>query len=164
MDQNCTDRSCGKLCGARTRSGLPAAVSLARVVGTSHVIRSEDCNVRFYGVLFALIALAAFLAVRLGDQESAGRPLLVANTCTQAALVLCFAVICSNKRLLCLQDRFTRRFWNRRPVKASRGRAVLWEQPRGGLFGRLFSSAAKAVSGFKRSATMVSGAAAQALV
>ena len=67
----------------------PSALALALVIGTSHVIRFENCNVRFYGLLFALVALAAFLAARLGEQEHPGTRLLAANTLTQAALVLC---------------------------------------------------------------------------
>ena len=67
----------------------PAAVSLAVVVGTSHVIRFEDANVRFYGLLFALVALGTFLAVRLGERERPRRGLLIANACAQAAMVLC---------------------------------------------------------------------------
>ena len=67
----------------------PSALALALVIGTSHVIRFENCNVRFYGLLFALVALAAFLSARLGEQEHPGTRLLAANTLTQAALVLC---------------------------------------------------------------------------
>ena len=67
----------------------PSAVSLALVVGTSHVIRFENSNVRFYGILFALISLAVWLAVRLGERERPGPALLAANALTQGALVLC---------------------------------------------------------------------------
>ena len=59
------------------------------VFGTSHVIRFENSNVRFYGLLLALIALAVLLAVELGKLEEPGWPLLAANGLAQAALVLC---------------------------------------------------------------------------
>ena len=67
----------------------PAAISLALIVGTSHVIRFENSNVRFYGLLFALVALATLLAVKLGERERPGWGLLTANVAVQAALVLC---------------------------------------------------------------------------
>ena len=67
----------------------PSAVSLALVVGTSHVIRSENSNVRFYGLLFTLISLAVLLAVKLGEQERPSLALWIGNLLAQGALVLC---------------------------------------------------------------------------
>ena len=67
----------------------PSAVSLALVVGTSHVIRFENSNVRFYGLFFALISLAVLLAVKLGERGRPSPTLLAANVLTQGALVLC---------------------------------------------------------------------------
>ncbi len=67
----------------------PAAISLAVIFGTSHVIRFENSNVRFYGLLLALISLATLLAVKLGEEEKPGPSLLVTNVLAQAALVLC---------------------------------------------------------------------------
>lgn len=73
----------------RTFGFWPSAVSLALVIGTSHVICSENSNVRFYGLLFALIALAVLLAAKLGESERPSRSLLGANLLIQGALVLC---------------------------------------------------------------------------
>ncbi len=67
----------------------PSALALALVMGTSHVIRFEDANIRFYGLFFALIALAALLTVMLGEQDEPGTGLLAGNVLAQAALVLC---------------------------------------------------------------------------
>lgn len=67
----------------------PSAVSLALVIGTSHVIRLENSNVRFYGLLFALISLAVLLAVKLGERERPGLILLGINLLAQGALVFC---------------------------------------------------------------------------
>ena len=67
----------------------PAAISLAVIFGTSHVIRFENSNVRFYGLLLALISLATLLAIKLGEEEKPGPWLLAANVLAQAALVLC---------------------------------------------------------------------------
>ena len=73
----------------RAYSFWPAAVSLALVFGTSHVIRFENANVRFYGLLLALISLAVLIAVKFGERDKPGWPLLAANVFAQAALVLC---------------------------------------------------------------------------
>ena len=67
----------------------PSAVSLALVIGTSHVIRSENYNVRFYGLLFALVSLAVLLAVKLAGHPRPSAALLGANLMAQSALVLC---------------------------------------------------------------------------
>lgn len=67
----------------------PSAVSLALVIGTSHVVRAENSNVRFYGLLFALISLAVLLAVKLGERERPGPALWIGNLVAQGALVLC---------------------------------------------------------------------------
>ena len=67
----------------------PSALALALVVGTSHVIRFENANVRFYGLFFALIALATLLTVKFGEREKPGPGLLAGNVLAQAALVLC---------------------------------------------------------------------------
>ncbi len=93
----------------------PAAVSLALVVGTSHVIRFENSNVRFYGLLFALISLAVWLAVELGSREEPGAALLIANVAAQAALVLCHPLggfySAALLAAVCAGDWLTRRRW-----------------------------------------------------
>jgi len=67
----------------------PAALAMSVVMGTSETIRFENSNIRFYGLLFALISLALLLAVELGASERPSLRLIVANGCVQAALILC---------------------------------------------------------------------------
>lgn len=93
----------------------PAAVSLATVFGTSHIIRFENANVRFYGLLLALISLATLLTVKLGEREQPDWRLLAANVLTQAALVLCHPLGGFYGAMLgvalCVGDRLILRRW-----------------------------------------------------
>jgi hypothetical protein len=66
-----------------------SALALAFAIGSNSVIRYENANLRFYGLLFALITLAMFVAIELVTRERPGVPLVIANILTQAALVLC---------------------------------------------------------------------------
>ena len=66
-----------------------AAPAVAFAFGSNDTIRFEIVNIRFYGLLLALIALAIFIAFRLSEQDRPSTSLLVANGFTQAALVLC---------------------------------------------------------------------------
>ena len=73
----------------RAFSFWPSAVAVSLTIGTSQTISFESSNIRFYGLLFALISLAVWLAVELGIKKNPGWRLLAGNSLTQAALVLC---------------------------------------------------------------------------
>ncbi len=66
-----------------------AALGLSVAVGTNYTIRFENSNIRFYGLFFALIAVAVWLAIKLGERERVGGTLIAANALAQAALVFC---------------------------------------------------------------------------
>jgi len=68
---------------------FPTLLAVAIVTVSDPTITFESLNIRFYGLLFALICLAVYLGFRLCRADCAGWGLLAANALTQAALVLC---------------------------------------------------------------------------
>jgi len=68
---------------------FPTAVAFAVIVGDNPIIAFETLDVRYYGLLFALVSLATYLGVLFCRFDRPSRGLLAANVLVNAALVLC---------------------------------------------------------------------------
>jgi hypothetical protein len=64
------------------------ALAISCALGTSSIIRFEMANVRFYGLLFALVSVALLLAQTILSTERPRKSLLVANFLVHASMVL----------------------------------------------------------------------------
>ncbi len=68
---------------------VPTALAVALILGHNKSLAFEALNIRFYGLLFALVCLVAALGFRFCRPERAGSGLLAANALANACLVLC---------------------------------------------------------------------------